>query len=128
MSFNDDIKRLARKLAITEAKAVAAFCLNISRRVDAISPVKDGLFRNNWRATLDQPYMGAVLPANRAGSIDHVIPFAKTANGHVFYLTNKIPYAKKLEYGHSAQAPNGMVRVSARMALAELERAVRSVQ
>lgn len=128
MSFNDDIARLARKLAITEAKAVASFCLNISRRVDNMSPVDTGLFRANWQATLDQPYTGAVKQANRAGSIDHVIPFAKTANGHVFYLTNKIPYAHSLEYGHSAQAPNGMVRVSAKMALAELERAVRSVQ
>ena len=46
----------------------------------------------------------------------------------MFYLTNKLPYAQALEYGHSAQAPNGMVRVSARMALQELENAVRSVQ
>jgi len=128
MSFNDDIARLARKLAITEAKAVAAFCLNISRRVDNMSPFDTGLFRANWQATLDQPYTGATKPANRAGGIDHVIPFAKTANGHIFYLTNKIPYARALEYGHSQQAPMGMVRVSAKLALAELERAVRSVQ
>ena len=59
MSFNDDIKKLARKLAITEAKAVAAFCINISRRVDNMSPVDTGLFRANWQASLDQPYTGA---------------------------------------------------------------------
>ena len=46
----------------------------------------------------------------------------------MFYLTNKLPYAQALEYGHSQQAPSGMVRVSARMALQELENAVRSVQ
>ena len=128
MSFNDDIQKLARKLAITQKKAVAAFCINISRRVDNMSPVDTGLFRANWQATLDQPYTGAVKTANRQGSIDHVIPFAKAANGHVFYLTNKLPYPQALEYGHSAQAPDGMVRVSARMALQELEDAVRSVQ
>ena len=128
MSFNDDIQKLARKLAITQKKAVAAFCINISRRVDNMSPVDTGLFRANWQATLDQPYTGAVKTANRQGSIDHVIPLAKAANGHVFYLTNKLPYAQALEYGHSAQAPDGMVRVSARMALQELEDAVRSVQ
>jgi hypothetical protein len=128
MSFNDDIKKLARKLAVTEAKAVATFCINISGRVDNMSPVDTGLFRANWQASLDQPYTGATKTANRAGSIDHVIPFAKAANGHVFYLTNKVPYAQALEYGHSQQAPSGMVRVSARMALEELENAVRSVQ
>ena len=128
MSFNDDIQKLARKLAITQKKAVAAFCINISRRVDNMSPMDTGLFRANWQATLDQPYTGAVKTANRQGSIDYVIPFTKAANGHVFYLTNKLPYAQALEYGHSAQAPDGMVRVSARMALQELEGAVRSVQ
>jgi len=128
MSFNSDIEKLARKLAITQAKAVAAFCINISARVERMSPVDTGLFRANWQASLDQPYNGAVKPANRNGSIDHVIPFAKQADGHVFYLTNKLPYAKKLEYGHSQQAPSGMVRVSARLALYELEQAVRSVQ
>ena len=128
MSFNDDIQKLMRKYSITQQKAVAYFCIRISHRVDAMSPVDTGLFRANWQATLDQPYTGAVKTANRIGSIDHVIPFAKAANGHVFYLTNKLPYAQALEYGHSAQAPNGMVRVSARMALQELENAVRSVQ
>ena len=128
MSFNDDIQKLMRKYSITQQKAVAYFCIRISHRVDAMSPVDTGLFRANWQATLDQPYTGAVKTANRQGSIDHVIPFAKAANGHVFYLTNKLPYAQALEYGHSAKAPNGMVRVSARMALQELEDAVRSVQ
>ena len=128
MSFNDDIQKLMRKYSITQQKAVAYFCIRISHRVDAMSPVDTGLFRANWQATLDQPYTGAVKQANRQGSIDHVIPFASNADGHVFYLTNKVPYALALEYGHSAQAPDGMVRVSARLALQELENAVRSVQ
>ena len=53
MSFNEDIQKLARKLAITQKKAVAAFYINISRRVDNMSPVDTGLFRANWQATQD---------------------------------------------------------------------------
>lgn len=128
MSFNDDIQKLMRKYAITQAKAVSYFCIRVSHRVDAMSPVDTGLFRANWQASLDQPYNGEAKLANRNGGIDHVIPFANEADGHVFYLTNKVPYALALEYGHSDQAPNGIVRVSARNALRDLKEAVRSVQ
>jgi hypothetical protein len=31
----------------------------------------------------------------------------------VIYLTNALPYARRLEYGWSKQAPSGMVRISA---------------
>jgi len=34
--------------------------------------------------------------------------------GQVFYYTNSMPYALKLEYGHSDQAPGGIVRLTAR--------------
>ena len=59
MSFNDDIKNWRVNL-LSHKKAVAAFCINISRRVDNMSPVDTGLFRANWQASLDQPYTGAV--------------------------------------------------------------------
>jgi hypothetical protein len=35
----------------------------------------------------------------------------------VWWIYNNLPYAIALEYGHSRQAPNGMVRI----ALAEIE-------
>jgi hypothetical protein len=34
------------------------------------------------------------------------------AAGKVHYLTNNLPYAYRLEYGWSRQAPNGMVGVT----------------
>ncbi|NTX09022.1 hypothetical protein, partial [Myxococcus sp. CA040A] len=32
--------------------------------------------------------------------------------GDTVYVTNNLPYARRLEFGHSAQAPRGMVRVT----------------
>jgi len=32
--------------------------------------------------------------------------------GQVIYLVNNLPYAIPLEYGHSSQAPGGMVRLT----------------
>jgi hypothetical protein len=30
--------------------------------------------------------------------------------GNTFYMTNNLPYAVELEFGHSTQAPTGIVR------------------
>lgn len=128
MGFNYDIKKLARKLQIRENVAVARFALDLSRRIDMMSPFDTGLFRSNWQARLDGPYSGADLAIVPGGRLDEAIPYCKQANGHIYYFTNKIPYARPLEYGHSMQAPNGMIRVSAAAALQALENAVRSVQ
>ena len=32
--------------------------------------------------------------------------------GQVAFIVNNLPYAIPLEYGHSTQAPNGMVRIT----------------
>jgi hypothetical protein len=32
--------------------------------------------------------------------------------GEIIYLTNSLPYARRLEYGWSKQAPAGMVRIT----------------
>jgi hypothetical protein len=37
---------------------------------------------------------------------------SEKAAGNIFYLVNNLPYIKPLEYGHSKQAPQGMVRIS----------------
>ena len=39
----------------------------------------------------------------------------------VFYLTNNLPYANKMEYGGSAQAPQGMVRINIQRLKSSLE-------
>jgi hypothetical protein len=45
---------------------------------------------------------------------------AKTTDS--IYLTNNLPYIKKLEYGSSQQAPRGMARVT----IADFERIVQA--
>lgn len=77
------------------------------------SPVLTGKFRRSWGVYERVPHFykaeggtaGAPLPApNIQVSTTTVFP--------VFYITNGQPYAKKLEYGASNQAPYGIVRVT----------------
>ena len=86
-----------------------------------MSPVDTGLFRANWQTKLDQPHWSGKT-ANRNGSIDHVIPLANEAGWPCVLLNKQSALCvKPLEYGHSDQAPNGIVRVSARNALRDLK-------
>lgn len=93
-----------------------------------------GHFRGNWQASVGSPETrttdridsdgGATIRAAAAS-------VAGVALGDKIYITNNLPYARRLEYGWSQQAPAGMVRITmaqsrelARRALAEAQRVV----
>jgi len=72
------------------------------------SPIDTRLFIESWNASLNV----ADLSIDR-GAGAGLIPVAnKMKIGDVFYFTNNQPYALRLEYGYSDQAPNGMVRLA----------------
>ena len=97
------------------------------------SPVDTGRFRANWNVAYGAPnpstdgksgrtrrhsgtgtQVGRTRTASTASSreraqIESVNRMPATG---VIYLTNNLAYAVKLEYGHSAQAPSGMVRIA----------------
>ena len=54
--------------------------------------------------------------------------FLAVKAGGVEYITNNLPYAERLEYGYSQQAPAGMVRVTAARFRELLARAARGVR
>lgn len=82
-----------------------------------------GRFRANWMFSINTPDTtttdtidksgGVSMARIREGAIE--FPIGETA-----YITNSLPYAIPLEFGHSTQAPHGMVRVT----LVEFERIV----
>lgn len=94
------------------------------------SPVDTGRFRANWQfgkvlpqGTLDQvDKTGAATIARMAGQVTSV-----KAGGEV-WIVNNLPYAGKLEYGYSLQAPNGTVRITLANLPAALEQYIRGLQ
>lgn len=76
-----------------------------------------GRFRGNWQVTFDAPATGETGQIDPKG-INTVTTGARVilqfASGKKsIYLVNNVPYAQRLEYGHSRhQAPNGMVRIT----------------
>lgn len=74
-----------------------------------------GRFRGNWMFSIGSPDTSIVNQpdANGSRSTARIINGALQFNaGDTAFITNSLPYAIPLEYGHSTQAPNGMVRIT----------------
>jgi hypothetical protein len=68
-----------------------------------------GHFRKNW-----QTETGVLTSIELEGVGAPPAPNVdQQAAGKVHYISNPVPYARRLEYGWSKQAPNGMVALTA---------------
>ncbi|BEM03652.1 TPA: hypothetical protein ACHTGR_004422 [Serratia marcescens subsp. marcescens ATCC 13880] len=91
----------------------------VSDSMDIKAPAgySGGRFRGNWQVGLD------AAPQGETGQVDKSGGKTLTAGTLVIerfrvgmqavYFTNNVPYAYPLEFGHSSQAPGGMVRLTA---------------
>lgn len=74
-----------------------------------------GRFRGNWQFSIDSPAAEGLDRIDPSGSqaIAELIGQVQALTiGQTAYIVNNLPYAIPLEYGHSSQAPAGMVRVT----------------
>lgn len=89
--------------------------IEIGASVIRMSPVDTGRFRGNWQFSIGTPEQGQVDRLDKNGSaataelVNGAIQFKA---GDTAYIVNNLPYAIPLEYGHSDQAPGGMVRIT----------------
>jgi len=83
-----------------------------------------GRARANWFPSIDSPSNDTTdSTSNESGS--RITSIKGQIAGNVYYLTNNLPYIRRLEYDNwSKQAPRGMVRVTLREVLKELKRAI----
>ena len=74
-----------------------------------------GRFRGNWMFSIGSPdntTSDEVDPSGRNASARITNGALEFKAGETAYITNSLPYAIPLEYGHSTQAPGGMVRIT----------------
>ena len=74
-----------------------------------------GRFRGNWQFSIDSPATEALDRIDASGSVTIAELMAQVQAltiGQTAYIVNNLSYAIPLEYGHSTQAPAGMVRVT----------------
>ncbi|MGP0015693.1 hypothetical protein [Pseudomonas sp.] len=74
-----------------------------------------GRFRGNWQFSVDAPADGVLDQVDSSGSVTIAVLRTQVQSltaGQTAYIVNNLPYGIPLEYGHSKQAPGGMVRVT----------------
>ncbi|MBT9268587.1 hypothetical protein KKQ10_27285 [Pseudomonas sp. MG-9] len=74
-----------------------------------------GRFRANWHISLgvvESVTFDEVDPSGAETTAALVAAMSDFTAGQMAYIINNLPYAIPLEFGHSTQAPSGMVRVT----------------
>lgn len=114
-NFSIDISRFVEKSKGRIDTIVKKVTLDVFSSVISMSPVDTGRFRGNWVASIGS-YGNQILSVTDKsgdGTISEASRVVNNGNaGTIMYLVNNLPYAQRLEYGYSNQAPSGMIRVT----------------
>ncbi|AAW51205.1 tail completion or Neck1 protein [Salmonella phage SS3e] len=115
MSFALDVTRFVEKAKKNPEKVIRQVSIKLFSAIIKASPVDTGRFRMNWMASGSTPADGTTDATDKSGNTatGNATSFVlNAADWHTFTLTNNLPYAQRLEYGWSQQAPQGFVRVN----------------
>lgn len=139
--FELDLKRFAEKAGDKIDLVFRKVGIDMLTRVILRSPVADparwkrprkgyvgGRFRANWQVAIGNPPRGTVEFHDKSGRIAIAKGTATALGvkaGQTLWLCNNVPYARRLEFGHSKQAPAGMVRITVKEFKQMVEKAAR---
>lgn len=105
--------------------------LNDGMDVKAPEGYVGGRFRANWHLSIgvvENVTFDEVDPSGAETIAALVAAISDFTAGQMVYLINNLPYAIPLEFGHSTQAPSGMVRVTVARFQQVVQEAIRNNQ
>ncbi len=118
MSFERDLNAFVKDTGVELEQVVRKVALDVHNRVSEKTPVDTGRARGNWNVKAGSPD----LSTDNTG-LSSVLTLKKGDGNKPIYITNNLPYAQKLEDGHSKQAPAGMVALT----MAEIDAGIKNV-
>lgn len=123
VAYNEEVTNHNNALRNDEANLTKTGRLRKGLKVHDSMEVKappgytGGRFKANWFVGMDSQPVDATDDVDRTGNISmrrgRVILETFKVGMTSIYFTNNLPYAYPLEFGHSKQAPGGMVRITA---------------
>lgn len=130
-SFKRDFAALLKKAGDKAEMVVRKTALELQSSMIEMSPVDTGRFKGNWQCGVGGVNTDTSSGEDKSGSGAIGRTQATLEGwkpGQTIALTNSLPYARRLEYGWSKQAPGGMVRLTVQNYSAALAKAVASIQ
>jgi hypothetical protein len=123
--FSLDLRAWAEKAGDRADLVIRKVALDLFSKVVLGTPVDTGRARGHWGVGVNSIVYGAGIDKAGSTTIGRITTTVQGARmGDTIYLANNLPYITKLEYGHSKQAPAGMVRINVDAFQAAINRAV----
>lgn len=113
--FERSIQNFIKKAKKNPELVVRQVTIKLYSQIIMASPVDTGRFRMNWQVSNEKPVTGILIAEDPSGAraTGRMTAYVTTSpEWENFCFTNNLPYAERLEYGYSQQAPAGMVRVT----------------
>lgn len=106
------LDRLAANATASITDVARKATADVFRAVVLKSPVDTGRFRSNWNVSVAAPDFTFTDSTNSNRGLTEAARALTLPVGGVVFISNGLPYANRLEYGYSKQAPQGMIRTS----------------
>ncbi len=113
--FTLDVRAFCEKAKKNPETVMRQVSIKLFSAIIKGSPVDTGRFRMNWQTSGATPASGNIAGVDATGNkaVNSATTFiGNTPAWQELTLTNNLPYAQRLEYGWSKQAPTGVVRVN----------------
>jgi hypothetical protein len=118
--FAKRIRKRGQKIEINANKEVVQLGSLVSQAVITATPVDTGRAKGNWFATLGSPTSKTDLESLDPSGQKTISQNNSVIKGRLplqaIYITNNLPYIKRLNEGWSGQAPAGYVENALREA------------
>ncbi len=128
-SFAESLAAFAEQTREAIDNVFREVVIEIGSSVIRLSPVDTGRFKGNWQFTIGSPSNQSLDTADKAGHETIATLVAQVSSleaGKIAYIVNNLVYGVPLEYGHSAQAPAGMVQITLARFQQIVEEAIRN--
>ena len=120
--FAKRIKQHGRAVEVNANKGVIQLAALVSQTVISATPHDQGVARANWFATMGFPKSSFDLELKDFSGVETISKNNRIIAGRLptqsVYITNNLPYIKRLNEGHSGQAPAGYVETAIKTARA----------
>ena len=120
-AFRSNFSKILKKAGGNAEEVTRQAAILLQNNMIMKSPVRMGSFKGNWQCGIGGINISGSERKDTTplGDYDHVGASLATEGvlkgwkpGQTINLTNSLPYARRLEYGWSQQAPAGMVRLT----------------
>lgn len=119
LGFGAQLEAISKNIGLSLDQTRRGVSIALFGEVVERSPVDSGRFRGNWQTAANAQKTTPITRDDKAplgsppgSAVQAEIDANLGKLGDIVYFTNNLPYAERLEYGYSGQAPAGMVRTS----------------